>query len=307
MRFPQEIVTNTVIPAVRFLMSRELADAGLNQHEIADLLGVSQSAVSKYAAGRFTPDPRIAGNDRLQATVEDVAAGLADGTLTKVQALGELMALVRAFETRGPICTLHEDQMPELDGLGCDLCIDPGASRVLQEQEVLADVQRAVRRLTATPGFARLVPHVGSNVAVARPDARDLTDVAAVAGGLVDLHGEVRAPGQAGFGVSRHVAEVALAVARVDPRRRAVANVRLDDAVLEAARASGWTTREVEANLERDQARLAEVLEDADGVPDLLYHRGAFGVEPIAYVTAPDAAEAARRVLDLLRHLETDA
>ncbi len=303
MRFPQEIVADTVVPAIRCLLAQRLHDRGWNQDGIAGTLGVSQSAVSKYLTGGFTPDARLSEHPRLLETVDHVAEGLAEDRITRVQALGELMALVRAFETRGPICTIHEERMPELQGLGCDLCIDPGASRVLEEQEVLADVQQAVRLLTSHPGFARLVPHVGSNVAMTRRDARTLTEVAAVPGGLVEIQGSVRAPVDAAFGASRHVAEVALAVVQVDPERRAVVNVATGDDVLEALTEQGLGLLEVAPEHERDQETLAAALQEAGGVPDVLYHRGGFGIEPITYITGTTAMEAARRVVELARDL----
>jgi predicted transcriptional regulator len=46
---PCEIAVKSVIPAVRALMAKELVEKhGLKQEEAAEILGVSQSAVSKY-------------------------------------------------------------------------------------------------------------------------------------------------------------------------------------------------------------------------------------------------------------------
>jgi len=46
---PCEIAVKSVIPAVRALIAKELVEKhGLKQDQVADLLGISQSAVSKY-------------------------------------------------------------------------------------------------------------------------------------------------------------------------------------------------------------------------------------------------------------------
>jgi hypothetical protein len=46
---PCEIAVKSVIPAVKALMAKELVEKrGLRQDEVAQLLGISQSAVSKY-------------------------------------------------------------------------------------------------------------------------------------------------------------------------------------------------------------------------------------------------------------------
>lgn len=303
MRFPQEVVVETFVPTVRYMLARALNDRGMSQEAVADHVGVSQSAVSKYVLGKFEPHPELADHPRVRETVDRVARGLAGGEMSEVEALREFLALIRALETRGPLCAIHEEQMPSLQGLGCDLCVRLEDSVVIEDQQILADVREAVRLLESEPRFADLVPHVGSNVALARPDARDLADVAAVAGGLITLQGAVRAPGDADFGVSQHVGQVALAAAGVDPDRRAALNVRSADDVVAALETMDLDVLEIEAALERDRDALAGRLEEADRLPDVLYHRGAHGVEAITYLLADSATEAARTACDLARQV----
>jgi len=47
---PCEIAVKSVIPAIRAVMAKELVRSyGLKQNEVAEILGISQSAVSRYA------------------------------------------------------------------------------------------------------------------------------------------------------------------------------------------------------------------------------------------------------------------
>jgi predicted transcriptional regulator len=47
---PCEVAVRSVIPAVRALIANELMEEqGLNQDQVAEILGISQSAVSKYS------------------------------------------------------------------------------------------------------------------------------------------------------------------------------------------------------------------------------------------------------------------
>ncbi|MFB6100127.1 MAG: transcriptional regulator [Candidatus Nanohalobium sp.] len=49
MRFESEVISEDLLPAVRSVLARKLSeDYGLHQHEIADLLDVTQPAVSQY-------------------------------------------------------------------------------------------------------------------------------------------------------------------------------------------------------------------------------------------------------------------
>lgn len=298
-RFAEEVVVDSFVPTWRSLLVRRLAEAGLPQTEIAALLGISQSAVSKHLQGRLGADPRLEKEPRLVATVDRVAKGLRERTMSPFEALVEAESLVRAFEDRGPICRIHEEETPELRGLGCDLCIRVGATALAPEQAALQDLRTAVRILEATPGLAALVPHVGTNVARAVPGATDPSGVAAIPGGLFETRGAVKAAAAPEFGVSRHVGRLLLAVHRQDPSRLACLNLTPSPSLLAAAAAEGWRVAQMPAELDRRPADLR--LEPP--APDLLHHAGAFGIEPQAYLFGADATRLAHAVRRLVERI----
>jgi len=295
-RLAEEVVADRFAPTWRSLLVRRLTERGLSQTDVAALLGVSQSAVSKHLMGRLGGDERLAHEPRLVETVERVAQGLADGTMPPFQALLEAEALVRAFEDRGPICRIHEEEMPALQGLGCDICIRVGDTTLLPEQSALADMRAALRILEATPGLAPLLPHVGTNLARAIPGAQDVGQVAAVPGRLFVLHGTVKVPAAPEFGVSRHMSHVLLAIVRADPTLLACLNLAPDAGLLERARRAGLRVEKVDPAFEREPG----ALRFPHGVPDVFHHEGAFGVEAQCYLVATDAATLALRVRELV-------
>ncbi|HEX2022977.1 MAG TPA: thiamine-phosphate synthase family protein [Candidatus Thermoplasmatota archaeon] len=293
MRFAEEVVAAHFVPTWRGLLARDLAARGLNQTEIAQLMGVTQSAVSKHLAGRLGADERLSRDPRVVAAAQRVAKGLAERAMSPFEALHEAEALVRELETRGPICLIHEEEMPALAGLGCDICVRVAAgSALVPAQAALADLRAALRILESTPALARLLPRVGTNVARAVPGARDVADVAAVPGQLFEMRGAVKVPAAPEMGVSRHVAEVLLAAMRADPTRLACVNLAPRPALLAAAARAGLRVEEVDPGIERAPASVRF----PRGVPDLFHHGGAFGVEPQAYLVGPDASQLALRV-----------
>jgi predicted fused transcriptional regulator/phosphomethylpyrimidine kinase/predicted transcriptional regulator len=294
--FAEEVVAAHFVPTWRGLLARRLHERGLPQVEIAVALSVTQSAVSKHLQGKLALEPRIATDPRVLAAVERVAEGIVEKRLSPFEALLEAEALVRQLEDRGPICALHEEAMPSLAGLGCDVCVRVSASALGPEQAALQDLRAAVRVLEATPGLAAWLPHVGTNVARATPGARDVSDVAAIPGGLFETRGVVKVAAPPEFGVSRHVAEVLLAVLRHDAVKLACLNLAPTPELLAAARRAGFRVEEVSAEVERAPARLRF----AGAVPDVFHHGGAFGVEPQAYLAGPDASQLALRIRALL-------
>ena len=292
LQLPSEIVVDRFLPTARRMLAVELADRGMAQQEIAAKLGVSQAAVSKYLSGTSTGEPRFAENPRMVETVEYIAEGFAAGTLDDYEALAELLELIRTFEDRGPICAIHESEMPVLEGVGCDLCVRGRDQRREAERDVLRTVRQAVRRFANTPAVVDHIPNVGSNVGMALPEADAEPDIAAVPGRLHAMGSRINVPADPEFGASQHVAGTILAVMAVDPELRGAVNLRTTDALLDGAAERGLDTLAFDASYENRTERIRSLLTDAEGVPTVCYHEGAFGIEPITYVVGASAVDA---------------
>jgi predicted fused transcriptional regulator/phosphomethylpyrimidine kinase len=111
------------------------------------------------------------------------------------------------------------------------------------------------------------------------------------------MRGALKVPAPPEFGVSRHTADVLLAILRAAPDRLAVLNLAPDPALLDAARRAGLRVARVAPEFERAPASLAF---GREGVPDVFHHEGAFGIEPQAYFTATGAQALASRVRELM-------
>ncbi|MEF8779024.1 MAG: thiamine-phosphate synthase family protein [Natronomonas sp.] len=297
---PQEIVTERVLPTLRTELATALLERGWTQRAVAEQLGVTQAAVSGYASGRGTVDERLTDDPRFGETVERLADGFDAGDLDDYEAMTEIIELIRSFEDRGPICAIHEDEMPVLEGLGCDVCVRGTDNAVAADRETLSNVRRAARTLQASDSIARFVPNVGTNVGMARPDPVGPADIAAIPGRIHAVRGRIEVPNNPEFGVSEHVSEMILTAHETDQAILAACNLRTDTKLLEAARERGIEPLAFEADYENRTERLRSQFEARENVPRLVYHEGAFGIEPITYVLGESAVSVAERVVDLV-------
>jgi predicted fused transcriptional regulator/phosphomethylpyrimidine kinase/predicted transcriptional regulator len=298
MKFVEEVVVDEFLPTVRSMLAGELRDRDLTQSEVAELLGISQSAVSKYAHGDVDVNGRVARDDRVRELVERLADGLASGEMSRVQALVEAEVLVRKLERGDLLAHLHEAAFPPLADYEGPLDVHDPEGELRMTERVRSSVRRGVRTLENTSGFAALVPAVGSNLVEALPDATTIDDVAAVPGRILDVKGQAAVPGDPEFGVSEHVASVLLAAREAGSDAGAAVNVRYDEDLVAKLEAAGYEAVEFDAEVDVETA-VAETLEAAPEA-DVLYQTGGFGVEPIVYVLGADASAVVASVRDVI-------
>lgn len=300
MKFIEEVVTEEFLPTFRSMLAAELRDRGLTQAEVAEKLGISQSAVSKYAQGEVTRQTAIVEDERVQDLVEDLGEGLASGDVRPVQALIETEQLIRQLSRQEDlIADLHESAMPALQEVAYDFSLEEPDSDALERERVLASVRRGLRILEHTSGFATLIPHVGSNLVECLPGATDLEDVAGVPGRLFDIKGRAAVPAEPEFGVSEYVASVLLAAREAGSDARAGVNIAYSEATIDALEGGGHAPVEFSLEGEPAAAAVREVVAENPNAT-VLYHRGAFGVEPIIYILGGSASEVAETARDLV-------
>jgi hypothetical protein len=298
-KFVEEIVVEEFLPTFRSMLAEELRDRGLTQREVAAALGISQSAVSKYAHGEVGRREEILTDERVRDLVAEIGEGLATGDMSRVQALVEVEVLVRRLEEGDLLAQLHEEAMPELSEFEGSLSVHDPESPLRSAERVRSSVRRGLRTLTTASGFSSLIPHVGSNLVECLPDAEIVEDVAGVPGRIFDVKGRTTVPGDPEFGVSSHVASVLLSARAAGVNARAAVNVRYDPDLIDRLAEAGYETIEFDAEAPEDAVRAA--LEGREvGDTFVLYQSGGFGIEPITYVLAPDAPTAAAAVRELL-------
>jgi predicted transcriptional regulator len=123
MLLPCEVAVKAVIPAIRSAIARELTQShGLKQQKVAELLGITQTAVSKYTRfyrGTVIEVQRI---DEANVIIEETVTSLANGQMDKYQLAQQLCVICGIIREKGVMCELCSISDPTIDNSKCLAC-----------------------------------------------------------------------------------------------------------------------------------------------------------------------------------------
>lgn len=166
---------------------------------------------------------------------------------------------------------------------------------------VIERMNEAVALLTERMD-ARLIPEVGMELAYALPDARSRYDVATVPGRIIGQGGRIHPAGDITFGADDYVTRIVLTVMRFNPDIRSAATIRFSEAVLIELENLFFEICSFDRSNEPPGAPTMDWGVASccrEGVPDIIYDRGAAEREPMIRIFGEDPVTIARNILKL--------
>ena len=189
--------------------------------------------------------------------------------------------------------------------------VNPIAKVVKQSSmlETLKHLRQALDLLEQDPYVHLLVPESQINVVEAPEGASSPEDVAAVPGRVVRVGNRVKRVGDPWFGASKHVAKAVLTAMKHSAYVKSAMNIRNTPTVVAAASDLGFSISMYDRSREPPEVKrvegmtipwgVEEAIKAHGTVPDLIYHNGDFGKEPMALVLGRDAVDVVRKVLKI--------
>ena len=127
MLLPCEVAVKSVIPAIRSAIARELTESyGLKQKEVAQLLGVTQTAVSKYTSYCRGAIFEVTEVDGVQPILKETVFSLAKGEIDKYKLVDVLCRVCGIVRRSGLMCILCGVSDPDIDNSKCIVCCPNG-------------------------------------------------------------------------------------------------------------------------------------------------------------------------------------
>jgi predicted transcriptional regulator len=127
MLLPCEVAVKSVIPAIRSSIARELTqNYGLKQKEVAKMLGVTQTAVSKYTSHCRGAIFEVTEVEGVKPVITKTVCLLANGEMNKYELVEKLCIVCGIIRQSGLMCIICKVSDPNIDNSQCIVCCSNG-------------------------------------------------------------------------------------------------------------------------------------------------------------------------------------
>jgi len=129
MLLPCEVAVRSLVPAIRSAIARELTQTyGLKQKDVANLLGVTQTAVSKYTRQVRGALLKIEEIEEVQPTIKEIVVLLVNGRMSKYELVGRFCVTCEIIRRKRLMCELCKRSDPSIEIQECFVCSSESSS-----------------------------------------------------------------------------------------------------------------------------------------------------------------------------------
>jgi len=122
---PCEIAVKSAIPAIKAAMAKELVETyQLNQNQVAEILGISQSAVSKYTRQVRGYVLKIDNIEELQPLINRTVNLLVNEDPKRAEFLKLFCQMCTMIRKKGLMCQFCQKADPKIEKEQCGFCVD---------------------------------------------------------------------------------------------------------------------------------------------------------------------------------------
>lgn len=172
------------------------------------------------------------------------------------------------------------------------------------------ELAQAIGKFTEIKDIYRQIPEVQTNFVYSRPNPNGISDILGLEGRIVRAGTMVIPTGSLEYGGSRHVGNAVLEVAKKFPKIRSGINIRYDKGTIGKATAIGFHVLHYDRALEPRQTKGREgetvswgvraAVSKSRSAPDMIYHTGDLGKEPMILVFGRNPADVLTKVVKIV-------
>ncbi len=124
MMIPCEIAVKSVIPAIRAYVAKELTQTyKMRQNDVANRLGITQTAISKYVRDVRGQVVRIDQTEEIRSMMNRIVSQAANEKISRTQLTLGFCEVCKMVRRNGIMCELCKRSDPVLDIDLCKVCM----------------------------------------------------------------------------------------------------------------------------------------------------------------------------------------
>jgi len=168
------------------------------------------------------------------------------------------------------------------------------------------ELSDAISSLAKIKNAYKIIPEVQTNFVFSKPNPRSINDILGVSGRIVKASRSIIPAGNLEYGGSRHVGSALLEIASKFPATRSAINIRFDKKFIKKAKTKKLLVKNYQRSDEPLKTKskegrtiswgIKEIIKDERKAPDLVFHTGDMGKEPMIIIFGKDPKD----VLDKL-------
>ena len=124
MLLPCEVGVQTVLPAIRALMARTILEKhGLKEKQVAELLGLSQSAISRYTRRNRGNTLTIENLPEVETLIDQIILLVfSKESYQTAEIMGLICQTCKVIREKGLVCTICQKKNGENIATNCAFC-----------------------------------------------------------------------------------------------------------------------------------------------------------------------------------------
>jgi len=124
---PCEIAVKSVVPSIRAFVATELTQSyNMKQNDVAELLGITQTAVSKYTRQVRGAALKIDQTEEIQSMMKKIAKQLSNQEITRQDLIIKFCEVCKVVRKNGIMCPLCKRVDSTINIRTCVVCKSDG-------------------------------------------------------------------------------------------------------------------------------------------------------------------------------------
>jgi hydroxymethylpyrimidine/phosphomethylpyrimidine kinase len=181
-------------------------------------------------------------------------------------------------------------------------------TQIKNPDKIQIELSNEINKFIKIKNIYKNIPECQTNFVFSKIDPKSIKDVLGIAGRIVKTGNNIRVAGDLAYGGSKHVATALITMNKKYPEIRSAINLKYNEETISKLRKTKFIISSYNRNTEPDKIKtkgssikwgIKHAIKKLETPPDIIYHKGDFGKEPMIIIFAKTPASIIEKILKL--------